>query len=645
MTEYGATDPAEDMDDEAVVRSLFGDLPSFTLGAISALAGAVLTGFYSDTLWVWIAVAAVTLVRFATMASFLKRAGRGSLDTRYWRQVYAIVGTAHVLVLGCWALSIFWSADSQFSELMSFAICVGYLVGVQGRNFSSEIIVRLQLIAAAVPMVLALMVKGSLAYAALALFFLLFVLSILRTSQRMNETFSAAVSAARANKKLAETDLLTGLPNRAAMRFIIEEATADRGMPFALHFVDLDRFKHINDSLGHAAGDRMLIEVSRRFTAVAGDRAVVSRFAGDEFVILHRGVGTLAEAEAFAARLIESLATPIELGGIAVVIDCCVGTALYPRDGADAAILTQRADTALFAAKRIGKGHHSAFSTQMAEMEEERLSLETDLRAALARGELGLAFQPMLAPDGTIVTCEALARWTIPGKGAVSPAKFLPVAEEAGLMTLLTDHVFALACETAASWPGNVGVAVNLSPGQLHRIDLVDMVERVCRKAGLPLSRLEIEITEESTVNFDGCVLESLMRLKALGIRLSLDDFGTGYSNLGRIGRLPIDKIKIDRSFVTQIEMDERQHALLKGAIGFIASLGLDIVVEGVETVGQLEMLHREKAVTAIQGFVYGFPLPAQGIAALLAKAEGRTGRNDLEPRLRASTSADARSR
>ena len=641
-------DSAEDMDDEAVVRSLFGDLTSFAMGATSALAGAVLTGFYSDTFWVWLAVAAVaavTAIRFVVMASFLKRAKRGSLDTRYWRRAYAAVGTVHVLVLGCWALSIFWSAGNQFSELMSFAICVGYLVGVQGRNFSSEIIVRLQLAAAAVPMVLALLVKGSLAYAALALFFLLFVLSILRTSQRMNETFSAAITAARANKKLAETDLLTGLPNRAAMRFIIDEATGDRAPPFALHFVDLDRFKHINDSLGHAAGDRMLIEVARRFTAVAGERAVVSRFAGDEFVILNRGAATLTEAEAFASRLIASLGAPIELGGIAVVIDCCVGTALYPRDGVDVAILTQRADTALFAAKRIGKGHHSAFSSQMAEMEEERLSLETDLRAALSRGELSLAFQPMLAPDGAILTCEALARWTVPGKGAISPGKFLPVAEEAGLMTLLTDHVFKLACETAASWPENVGIAVNLSPGQLHRIDLVDMVEAVCRKSGLPLSRLEIEITEESTVNFDGCVLESLKRLKALGIRLSLDDFGTGYSNLGRIGRLPIDKIKIDRSFVTNIEMDERQHALLKGAIGFIASLGLDIIVEGVETVGQLEMLHREEAVTAIQGFVYGFPLPAQGIAALLAKADGRTGRDGSVPSARAPKSIDAGAR
>ncbi|SJZ49246.1 putative bifunctional diguanylate cyclase/phosphodiesterase [Consotaella salsifontis] len=627
MEQEEATETAAETDEEIVLRSLFGDPIWFALGLSCVMAAAILSGIEARTRSVWWAVAAllfVTMLRLACMATFQRRRRLGiGHAARRWIRIYTVSSTTQVFAMSCWTLVVFWSSRSPVAELLSFGVCVGYLIGIQGRNFANTTVVRIQLAVAAPPIILALVLKEELAYGALCFFFSFLVASILRTSAKMNAMFFSTLAAVRKSRMLAETDPMTGLPNRSAMSDIVARSIASGGEPFALHFIDIDRFKHINDSLGHAAGDRLLSEVGARLVAEFKDEAVISRFAGDEFLILQRFAASAAGANAFAQRVLKALAQPVHLHGLSVVVDCCVGTALFPRDAADAASLTQRADTALLHAKRDGPGQHRMFSTQMATMEAERLAIETDLRTALERGDVTLAFQPIFDPCGErVLACEALARWNDPQRGAISPAKFLPVAEEAGLMNLVTDYTFALACRTAADWPDDVILAVNLSPGQLLRADLVQMIERVCAAANFPLTRLEIEITEDTLVPYEGRSLESLRRLKEQGIRLSLDDFGTGYSNLGRIVDLPIDKVKIDRSFVSAIESDARARALLDGAIRFIASLGLDIVVEGVETLGQLSYLQKQPNVWAIQGFIFGYPLPAEGIAELLDRVD-----------------------
>ena len=612
------------IDDRQIVKSLFGDFASFAMGALSALAGATLSAVHSDVNAVWLAVAAVlavTLVRFVTMWLFLNDPPVTARATARWKIVYLVSGAAHVFVLGCWAFTLFVFTADLFSQMMAFAICVGYLVGVQGRNFANSLIVKLQLGAAAVPVVAGLLAVGSLWYAALAVFYSLFILSILRTSGRMHDIFAEVLKNAAESEKAARTDRLTGLSNRAAIEAMIAAATAS-DEPFALHFIDLDRFKHINDSLGHAAGDAMLKVVAARFTRAAGEAATVARFAGDEFIVLQR-LANATKASQLAGQLQRALADPVIVSGLEIVAKCSIGTALFPRDGRNGEHLVQRADTALFRAKRDGRGIHRMFSVEMAAVESQRLQIEADLRAALDNDGLTLAFQPIIDPQTRrIISCEALARWHLAGIGDISPSRFLPIAVEAGLMNALTDYTLALACKTAVAWPDDMSVAVNLAPKQLYRADLVRTVRAICETTGLRPDRLELEITENNaTIDLD-MLVDRLAALKAMGIRLSLDDFGTGYSNLGRIAMLPVDTVKIDRAFVTGIEADASKRALLRGAIHFISSLGMGVVVEGVETLGQLEILQDEPAITAIQGFIYGVPLPAAEICDFITSMQ-----------------------
>ena len=613
---------ASRIDDQQIVRSLFGDFASFAMGAVSALAGAILTGMHTGAAIVWAAVAfvlVVTLARFATTWRFLEHPPQDARSTATWKRIYLVSGAAHVFALGCWAFTLFVFTDDLFSQMMAFAICVGYLVGVQGRNFASSLIVKLQLAAAALPVVAGLVAVGSPWYAALAIFYSLFILSILRTSGRMHDMFAEVVGSAAASERAAMTDGLTGLPNRAAIEAMIAAATAITDQPFALHFIDLDRFKHINDSLGHGAGDALLKVVARRFVNAVDEKTTVARFAGDEFIVLQRNA-TAANAVAMAKTLHSSLVDPIVVSGLEIVAHCSIGTSTYPRDGRNAEHLVQLADMALFRAKREGRATHRMFSPDMAELETQRLQIASDLRSALDSDGLTLAFQPIINPQTRrIVSCEALARWNLPGVGEISPGRFLPVADEAGLMNALTDYTLTLACKTAVTWPADVSVAVNLAPKQLYRADLVKTVRRICEATGLRPERVELEITENNAMIDLDLLIDRLTALKAMGIRLSIDDFGTGYSNLGRIASLPVDTVKIDRAFVLGIEADARKCALLRGAIRFIASLGMGVIVEGVETLGQLEILQDEPAITAIQGFIYGTPLPTQEILEYIA--------------------------
>ena len=610
------------IDDQQIVRSLFGDFASFAMGAVSALAGAILTAIHTGAPVVWVAVAfvlAVTLIRFATTWRFLNHPPQDARTIAAWKTVYLVSGAAHVFALGCWAFTLFVFTGDLFSQMMAFAICVGYLVGVQGRNFASSLIVKTQLAAAALPVVAGLLTVASPWYAALAVFYSLFILSILRTSGRMHAMFAEVVGNAAASERAANTDSLTGLSNRADIETMITAATSIGDRPFALHFIDLDRFKHINDSLGHGAGDEVLKVVARRFVAAVGKDATVARFAGDEFLILQRGANA-TDAVSMAKRLHSALVDPIVVSGLEIVAHCSIGTSLHPRDGRSAEQLIQLADTALFRAKREGRATHRMFSAEMAELETQRLQIAADLRSALENDGLTLAFQPIINQQTrSIVSCEALARWNLPGVGEISPSRFLPIADEAGLMNSLTDYTLTLACTTAATWPAGMTVAVNLSPKQLYRSDLIKTVRTICEATGLPPERLELEITENNAMIDLDTLFDRLTALKAMGICLSIDDFGTGYSNLARIASLPVDTVKIDRAFVIGIEADAGKRALLRGAIQFIASLGMGVIVEGVETLGQLEILKDEPAITAIQGFIYGTPLPAPEIFDFIA--------------------------
>jgi diguanylate cyclase (GGDEF)-like protein len=615
----------EYQDELQTVRSLYGDVGAFAIGSLVVIAGTALTGarIGHPALWLLCGVLAVlTFVRVVTMQRFERQDAKGLAHPRRYLLLYSVLGTLHVLMVGSWTTVIFWLDSDPLSELISLSTAVGFMVGIQGRNFASPATVSLQLVALAIPVELAFLVKNSVWYLVCGIFFGVFMLSVLANSRRVGKTFLDALNTARINQDLAHRDPLTGLPNRAATQRMIAAGVEQLDHPFALHFLDLDKFKRVNDTLGHSAGDRLLLEAARRFTAVAGESCVVARHAGDEFVILQYGITGRQDAADLAAALIETCGDPYDLGATVANIGCSIGTAIFPDDANNAEHLLQRADVALYHIKHTSRNSFAFYETAMADAEHERLAIETDLRAALETDDIYMVFQPIIAaPTMRVVSFEALVRWRHPTRGIVSPGQFLPIAEESGLIAGLTDKTVGIACRAAAAWPCDVAVAINISPSQLQRADLQDMILRNLAESGLPAHRLEVELTENLFVGCDSETMRQIRALRDLGVRFSIDDFGTGYSNLGYINNLPIDKVKIDRSFLVGVLEDSRRETLLRGLIAFIAELDLITVVEGVETDEQLELLARNPNAHLLQGFVFGEPLGATGAQELIRRA------------------------
>ena len=426
---------------------------------------------------------------------------------------------------------------------------------------------------------------------------------------------------------LAHHDDLTGLCNRALFRTKLADSLAigrDRGDLLAVLCIDLDYFKQVNDTLGHGAGDRVLRMAGERIAAVIGPQDVAARLGGDEFAVVATGLSTPAEAGALAERLIARIAAPYLIEGHQAVIGASIGLSLAPGDGSDPDILLHNADIALYRSKTAGRGTLHYFEAGMDEALQARRSLEADLRQALVRGEFELYYQPIVAADSlSILGFEALLRWFHPERGAISPADFIPVAEEIGLIDSLGQWVLHQACAEAARWPAECRVAVNLSAAQFRRGDLASSVSAALAEAGLDASRLELEITESVFLDDSTNNLAMLHRLRSLGVAIALDDFGTGYSSLAYLNRFPFDKIKIDRSFIRDMAENRHGLAIIRAVVSLGNSLGIRTLAEGVETPDQLARL-RQEGCSELQGFHLGRPLPAPRLPALLAGAARR---------------------
>lgn len=422
--------------------------------------------------------------------------------------------------------------------------------------------------------------------------------------------------------RMARYDELTGLPNRNLFREQIGEALARvqrRGGFAAMHLIDLDRFKTINDTLGHPAGDRLLKAVGERLLATARKPDTIARLGGDEFVVLQSRLMRAEEAERAAQRLVEALAIPLTVDGHSVHISASVGVAVAPRDGTDADELLKKADMALYAAKAEGRGTFRFFEPAMDAAAQARRALETDLRNALAQGQMEVHFQPLIElASGRISTCEALLRWRHPERGMISPADFIPIAEETSLIIQLGDWVLNEACAEAARWPAPVRVAVNLSPAQFKDANLTRSVITALARSGLSPDRLELEITETVLLHDSHATMKAMRQLRELGVRMSLDDFGTGYSSLSYLRKFPFQKIKIDGSFVRDLGSDGGSIAIIRAVASMGADLGMDIVVEGVETEEQLRLIETEGCGEA-QGYLLGRPMPAEAIRRRVA--------------------------
>ncbi len=423
-------------------------------------------------------------------------------------------------------------------------------------------------------------------------------------------------------RHLALHDALTDLPNRAAFTDELARALQAASMadaPFAVLCLDLDHFKEINDIYGHAVGDQVLRQLSSRL-AVAAEGNFIARIGGDEFTLISREAEQPATAGALAERLLAASAETFAINGARLHVGLSIGVAVFPSDGLDATTLVANADAALYRAKADGRGGARFFEPHMDARIHERHALQHDIRAAIERNELQLYYQPQAKVAGEVFGFEALLRWRHPTRGFVSPATFIPIAEESGLIVELGEWILREACREAASWPKPLGVAVNLSSIQFRRGDIVRLVHAVLLESGLAPARLELEITEGVLMQDSSRSLTILRHLKAMGVTISMDDFGTGYSSLSYLQSFPFDKLKIDQSFIAQVEAREQSAAIVRAVIGLGRGLKMPVIAEGVETAGQLDFLAKEKC-SEIQGYLFGRPAPIEDYAHLVGRA------------------------
>jgi len=428
------------------------------------------------------------------------------------------------------------------------------------------------------------------------------------------------VTQRRLAEHMAHHDALTDLPNRALLRIQLDEALRQtmRDQQLAVLFLDLDKFKGINDTLGHHIGDALLKTVAERLRGCVRDTDIVARLGGDEFVVVQTLTEQPSDAAALAARVRDAIITPCDLADHHVVIDASIGIALAPHDGTTADQLIRNADMALYSAKANGRGTYRFFEQDMDARMIGRRELEIALHEALVNGEFEIHYQPRLNLErGSISSCEALLRWRHPARGMVPPSEFIGVAEEIGLITRIGEWVIRTACTEAATWPDDVSVAVNISPVQFREQNLALVVTQALSASGLPAERLEIEITEAILMEQTEATLAVLRQLHALGVRVAMDGFGTGHSSLSYLRKFPFYKIKIDRSFVNSLSGKDETMAIVRAVTEVATSFHMLTTAEGVETAQQRDIVS-SLGCTEIQGHLFSTARPADEIAKLL---------------------------
>ena len=515
---------------------------------------------------------------------------------------------------------IFFNGGSQALQLIVISLCTGFLCG--GAFVLASI--PIAAIAFMMPIV------GSLASVflghgepmhwliAMLMFMYLFVL-VRAVVSHGQETLSGLVGKYSAQRE-AKEDPLTKLPNRIALRATIEEASARLarfGEPFAIFYLDLDKFKDVNDDLGHFAGDQMLVQVAERLNSCVRDCDSVARLGGDEFAIACLGISTPKAAVILADRIIKAFSVPFILEGSRRLSSTSIGIALAPSDGVDADSLLRKADAALYRAKRDGRGTFCFFESEDAAAVAERRALEKELREAIGTDAIYLEFQPFLSlASDRIAGFEALVRWRHPVHGAIAPSVFIPIAEEAGIMQELGEYILTEACRAAADWPEHTRVAVNFSVTQFRSETIADVILETLAATGLAPHRFEIEITESVFLDRAEHAVAILERLSGSGIQISLDDFGTGYSSLTSLRKLPLNRLKIDRSFVADVASDPECAWIVRAVLGLAGNMQISVTAEGVETAEQMAFLRMHECDEA-QGYLIGRSMSASAAADL----------------------------
>ncbi|MGY8711396.1 EAL domain-containing protein [Bradyrhizobium sp. 18BD] len=440
---------------------------------------------------------------------------------------------------------------------------------------------------------------------------------------------------------LAHYDALTDLPNRAMFHEHLRQELASiaGGEEIAVHYIDIDEFKGVNDALGHLVGDELLKSVAAKLSFCAGPTDFVARLGGDEFAIVQSAVTSLEQINELVARVFQAVRTPFDCMGHHLTTDASIGIALAPRHGAALDQILKNADMAMYAAKAAGRRTYRFFEPEMDAKVRERRQLEIDLRHAIAHGGLEVYYQPCLAlKDDRITGCEALVRWRHPERGMVSPAEFIPIAEDTGLINEIGEWVLATACRDAANWPDDIRLAVNVSPVQFKSGTLALKIMAALAASNLPASRLELEITEAVLIRDDDTALAILHQLRAIGVRIALDDFGTGYSSLSYLHRFPFDKIKIDRCFVNDIAGPDGSASIVQAVVSLAAARRMTTTAEGVETEEQQRLL-RALGCSEMQGYLFSAAKPADKVLELFALHRSRLAQREGDERRRREAS------
>ena len=600
------------------ISVLFQYLPWMMLAnASNALIAAVALRKSPDWAWtlVWSATVVAFAIYFCIKSNRQKKPKPASVSMRTIRRA-----TRNAFLFGClWAAMplLFFANASSGGQIIITCLCAGMLGGgafgfasipVAAIAFTSPIFLTSGLVLAR---------NGDEAFHLLALLLVVYTCILLRGVfvQAFKLTLRHVAQIDAENK--ARKDALTNLPNRVAFREYVESALsrmASNGDAFALLYLDLNDFKIVNDKMGHAAGDALLIQVADRLRSIQRDADFIARLGGDEFALIAANIGKADDAVAIAQKIVRAIEAPYAIHDTQVKSSVTIGIAMAPHDGADFDLLVKNADTALYNAKRSSGKAIQIFDPQYDARARDRRAIGNDLRYAIERQELHLVYQPLQnLLENRIVGCEALLRWTHATRGLIPPLEFIGIAEETQLIHSIGEWVIREACRTASTWPQGAKIAVNISAVQLKNAGILPVIVKALADATIAPARLEIEVTESVLISDDDNVLATLNALHHLGVRIALDDFGTGYSSLNYLGKAPFDRIKIDQSFIQDLLTNPDRAAIVKALIGLANDLKMSTTAEGIENAEQLSQL-RKMNCSEGQGYFIGVPKTAAEI-------------------------------
>jgi diguanylate cyclase (GGDEF)-like protein len=613
---------------ETLVDTLYSQPASLAIGALTGILTSAVVAYEADVAQITQTAILLSFIACARVAMGVLLPRMGDRDTRKLETLYELGAFSYAFFIGLIAAETVHYDVSPAVQLLMVCNAVGYGVAIAARNAGRPVIAIGQMVLAFAPVCIALAEKGNFALTTLAVSIGLLLPAMTSVTLNVFRTLRNSIAAAETSARLAErmqvlarSDVVTGLLNRAGLNHHLVEhlASLEEGDKLAMFWMDLDKFKEVNDALGHQLGDKLLAEVATRLKEVAPEGATVARFGGDEFIVACKAIDRRG-VEKLALQMMDEITRSMRIDGNRLEIASSMGIAILPDDGEDIDTLLQCADLALYHSKVNGRKQINFFNPAMTRDLVRRREIESELRLALQRDELSVFFQPIIdLATGRIRAFEALVRWFHPEKGELRPDEFIPVAEETGAIITLGNWITGQAAKAAVNWPADVTIAVNLSPVQIKAPGAALGILNALREAKLDPKRLELEITETVLLDHSDNTANFINQLSEAGVRFALDDFGTGYSSLGYLNKYPFSKIKVDRSFVSGINAGKKSEAIIRAVSGMAKTLGMEIVAEGLESIEQVTAV-RAAGCTLGQGYYFSRAVPDYLAAMLLTK-------------------------